>query len=83
MADRKTFFRQEDMKACFRVQLTTKLQFSGEVINEQNVQTVGAAGIPARGIAARNSASYSSLQCRGQECPRLLQLAVFLVDSRR
>ena len=44
-----------------------KLQFNGEIINEQNVQTVGAAGIPARGIAARYSAIYSSMQCRGQE----------------
>ena len=43
------------------------------------MQTVGAAGIPARGIAARYSASYSasysSLQWCGQECPHLLQLA--------
>ena len=41
------------------------------------MQTVGAAGIPACGIAARNSASYSSLQCRGQECPQLLLLVFF------
>ena len=37
--------------------------------------TVGAAGIPACGIAARNSASYGCLQCRGQECPQLLRFA--------
>ena len=34
------------------------------------------------GIAARNPFRYSCLQCRGQECPRLLQLALFLVGSR-
>ena len=38
------------------------------------MQTVGAAGILARGIAARYSASYGSLQWSGQECPHLLQL---------
>ena len=31
------------------------------------MQTVGAVGIPARGIAARNSVSYGSLQWCGQE----------------
>ena len=31
------------------------------------MQTVGAAGIPACGIAARYSASYDCLQCCGQE----------------
>ena len=39
------------------------------------MQTVGAAGIPACGIAARNSASYCCLQWCGQECPHLLQFA--------
>lgn len=39
------------------------------------MQTVGAAGIPARGIAARNSASYGCLQWCRQECPHLLLFA--------
>ena len=39
------------------------------------MQTVGAAGIPACGIAARNSVSYGCLQWCGQECPHLLQFA--------
>ena len=39
------------------------------------MQTVGAVGILACGIAARNSESYGSLQWSGQECPHLLQLA--------
>ena len=39
------------------------------------MQTVGAAGIPACGIAARYSASYDCLQCCGQECPQLLRFA--------
>ena len=39
------------------------------------MQTVGAAGILACGIAARNSVSYGCLQWCGQECPHLLQLA--------
>ena len=42
------------------------------------MQTVGAAGIPACGIAARNSVSYGCLQCRGQECPQLLRYALSL-----
>ena len=33
MADRKTFFRQEDMKACFRVQLTDKFLFIADNYN--------------------------------------------------
>ena len=36
---------------------------------------VGAAGILACGIAARNSVSYGCLQWCGQECPHLLRLA--------
>ena len=39
------------------------------------MQTVGAAGIPACGIAARYSVSYDCLQCCGQECPQLLRFA--------
>ena len=39
------------------------------------MQTVGAAGILACGIAARYSASYGCLQCCGQECPQLLRFA--------
>ena len=39
------------------------------------MQTVGAVGFPARGIAARNSASYGCLQWCGQECPHLLRFA--------
>ena len=37
--------------------------------------TVGAAGIPARGTASSYSLMSFLLQCRRQECPRLLQLA--------
>ena len=39
------------------------------------MQTVGAAGFLARGIAARHSASYGCLQWCGQESPHLLQFA--------
>ena len=39
------------------------------------MQTVGAAGILACGIAARKSVSYGCLQWCGQECPHLLRLA--------
>ena len=39
------------------------------------MQTVGAAGILACGIAARYSVSYGCLQWCGQECPHLLRLA--------
>ena len=54
------------------------LQFSDEcaiVGRALTKQTVGAAGIPACGIAARYSASYGCLQWCGQECPHLLRLA--------
>ena len=44
------------------------------------MQTVGAVGIPARGIAERNSESYGCLQCCGQECPQLLRLAFSYFD---
>ena len=40
------------------------------------MQTVGAAGIPACGIAARNSVSYGYLQWCGQECPHLLRFVI-------
>gem|GEM_PF-1305711 len=40
------------------------------------MQTVGAAGIPACGIAARNSVSYGCLQWCGQECPHLLLFVI-------
>ena len=42
--------------------------------------TVGAAGIPARGTASSYSLMSFLLQCRRQECPRLLQLALFLIS---
>ena len=44
------------------------------------MQTVGAVGIPACGIAARNSVSYGCLQCRGQECPHLLLFALSIIE---
>ena len=39
------------------------------------MQTVGAAGIPACGTASSYNLLSFLLQCRGQECPQLLQLA--------
>ena len=44
------------------------------------MQTVGAAGILACGIAARYSVSYGCLQCRRQECPRLLRFALLITE---
>ena len=44
------------------------------------MQTVGAAGIPACGIAARNSVSYGCLQWCGQECPHLLLFALSIIE---
>ena len=52
------------------------MQFIGEIINEQTVQTVGAAGIPARSTASSRNLLSILLQCRGQECPQLLQFAL-------
>ena len=39
-------------------------------------QIVGAAGIPARSTASSRNLLSFLLQCRRQECPRLLQFAL-------
>ncbi len=47
-----------------------------KLMKQEKRLIVGAAGIPARSIAAGYSANYGSLQWCGQECPHLLQLAI-------
>ena len=48
--------------------------------NSEKRQIVGAAGIPARSIASSRNLLSILLQCRRQECPRLLQFALSIID---
>ena len=45
---------------------------------KRKMLTVGAAGIPARGTASCCNLLSFLLQCRGQECPRLLQFVLLI-----
>ena len=59
--------------------LTDKQEFIGESLQEVRL-IVGAVGIPARGTASCFNLLSILLQCRRQECPRLLQFALSIVD---
>ena len=56
------------------------MRVKSKLKNSEKRQIVGAAGIPASSTASSRNLLSILLQCRRQECPRLLHFALSIID---